>query len=430
MASKINGYVLKLSQNRYLAFKENERNKFIEPVKSKPISRRKKYICFIADSEKITHIGIGKKGLSAGTELSKFEITDIFDLEKDILFSDAILSSPSAVKSHLKEKLNSGGLVATKSLETLVDYTLTLSPKLSSLIDKLSGERLKKILRYPEAMRHSLSEQKEALLTALNIANIDRTIIGGWDVPENNIPESFLDGLESVKLREDSMIINDLNNFPGFDLVKSTHYSSCLFQNKSTTLTVVLANRLPLEELIGTDLIYCNEELACFIMIQYKVMEKDNDSYSFRIPNKQFTEELDRMGKLTKLLQEEKSLENLMDFRFNENPFFIKLCPRINIDPEVISLSKGMYIPLDYVNMLTKDSSIKGARGGKKLSYNTVGRYLDNPVFKNIVSGGWIGTNYNQSNILKKVIKETIENGRSAVIAIRNNIEKEIHDDD
>lgn len=54
--------------------------------------------------------------------------------------------------------------------------------------------------------------------------------------------------------------------------------------------------------------------------------------------------------------------------------------------------------------------------------YNHVGRYFDNTGFKTIIEGGWIGTNHNQSNQLEKIIRSVIENGRTAVIAVKKNI--------
>ncbi len=260
----------------------------------------------------------------------------------------------------------------------------------------------------------------------MNIAGIDKSNAQGWDYDESEKPLSFLDGIAQVRLREDSMIINDLSNIPGFDLIKSTKYSSSVFENDKTRLTVLLANRLPLEELLGTDLIYFNEDFKCFIMVQYKTMEKEGDKFVFRLPNLQFTEEISRMDSIIQSLKSTKGNGFIHDYRFNENPFFVKICPKLEFAPDNVGLSSGMYMPLDYIKMLETDECIKGERGGKTISYDNVGRYLDNTGFKTIIEGGWIGTNQNQSLLIEKIIKGILENGKTAVLAIKKKLENEI----
>ena len=158
------------------------------------------------------------------------------------------------------------------------------------------------------------------------------------------------------------MIFNDLVNIPGFDLIRTSKYSSSVFENDKTRLTVLLANRLPLEELLGTDLIYFNEDFKCFIMVQYKVMEKENENYVYRVPNDQLTEEIARMDSILASLTNIESKNNIDDFRISKEPFFIKICPRIEFDPDKLGLSSGMYLPLNYLKLLQIDESINGAQ--------------------------------------------------------------------
>ena len=121
----------------------------------------------------------------------------------------------------------------------------------------------------------------------MNIAGIDKSNAQGWDYDESEKPLSFLDGIAQVRLREDSMIINDLSNIPGFDLIKSTKYSSSVFENDKTRLTVLLANRLPLEELLGTDLIYFNEDALLWFNIKLWKRKGTNLFLDFLICNLQ-----------------------------------------------------------------------------------------------------------------------------------------------
>lgn len=426
MMSKVAGYFLILNDRRYFSFQGNMHYKFAEPVPEFAHPRHVPLVCFITNkSGAITHIGHGKRGVRAGTDLRRLNIEDIFELKKSVSAIEIANTTGSRVRSHLINKINFGGLFSPRCFEEFLSVFLRKVPDTIPLLDKYSQSRQLRISRLSKNAKKSLAEQKEAVLTAMNIAGIDKDNAQGWDYDEAEKPISFIDGIAQVRLREDSMIINDLSNIPGFDLIKSTKYSSSVFENSKTRLTVLLANRLPLEELLGTDLIYFNEDFKCFIMVQFKAMEKEGDKFVFRLPNLQFAEEISRMDSIIQSLRSTSGNGLINDYRFNENPFFVKLCPRFEFDPDNVGLSTGMYIPLDYIKVLENETCIEGERGGKVISYDNVGRYLDNTGFKNIIEGGWIGTNQNQSLYIERIIKDILENGKTAVLAIKKKLEKD-----
>jgi len=104
--------------------------------------------------------------------------------------------------------------------------------------------------------------------------------------PASGPQRSFLDGLPGAKVREDAMLLADFSTFPGFQPVgEVSHHARKVFENPndpSIRVTVVMANRLPLEEQTGADLIYFNEAYRAFVMVQYKAMEKSDDHPEFR----------------------------------------------------------------------------------------------------------------------------------------------------
>ena len=297
--SKVTGYILNLSENRYFSFQWNIYDKFAEPVPEFSHSRHVPLVCFITNkSGNITHIGLGKRGVRAGTDLRKLNIEEIVELKSSVSAMEIANVAESRVKPHLINKVKRGGLFSPKCFEEFLRIFLEKATDTIPILDKFSKSRLSRLSKLSKAAKKSLAEQKEAVLTAMNIAGIDRNNAQGWDYKENEKSPSFLDGINQATLREDSMIINDLSNIPGFDLIRSTKYSSSVFENNKTRLTVLLANRLPLEELLGTDLIYYNEDFKCFIMVQYKVMEKERDKFIFRLPNSQFSKEVSRMDSI------------------------------------------------------------------------------------------------------------------------------------
>ncbi len=254
------------------------------------------------------------------------------------------------------------------------------------------------------------------------LAGLNRDELQAWSPPAGGRSlTSFLDGLPSSRLREDPMIVNDLMTFPGHEFVRKTSYGAAVFQGEHQHLTVILANRQPLEKTLGTDLIYFNETFRAFVMVQYKAMEQDKTTKEaiFRLPNTMLADEIGRMDEALKGLRASNSSAGLADFRLNENPFFLKFCPRIQFDPDSSGLVKGMYLPLDYWRRLENDPALCGPRGGRALSYRNVGRYLDNTSFATLVAKAWIGTTVTKSAVLEELIRNALTSGRAAAIGIR-----------
>ena len=237
---------------------------------------------------------------------------------------------------------------------------------------------------------------------------------------------SFLDGLPSVRLREDPMVVHDLQNLPGFEVIKTYPYGAAVFESEATSerLTVILANRLPLEEQTGTDLIYFNETYQSFVMVQYKAMEREDRRDGpaeavYRLPDAQLKEEIDRMDVVLGALKACAPSTDIGGYRLIENPFFLKLCSRLVFNPDDVGLVPGMYLPLDYWKLLEKDPGIRGPKGGLRITYENAKRHFDNTSFTTVVSKAWVGTTPSQSQVLQDVIRVTLEMGKAVAIAIK-----------
>jgi hypothetical protein len=222
------------------------------------------------------------------------------------------------------------------------------------------------------------------------------------------------------------MVIQDLSNLPGFKLVKTLPYNAAIFESESARVTIVLANRQPLEQQLGTDLIYYNETFRCFVMVQYKAMETHDDLRGmFRLPNAQLDKEIARMDQLLIELKKCAGPASSDGFRLSENPFFLKLCRRIVFNPDDVSLVDGMYLPLDYWRLLVVDPRVTGSRGGRAVGYANARRYFDNSAFVTLVANAWIGSTPPQSGVLESVIRQTLGFGRAIAIAVKTPILQE-----
>jgi len=416
------GYILILSKDREYVFKEyaNKNLYFAEPVPDFTHSRSFPLICFVLSGNRgVTHLARGKRGVKAGTGLRRLNLEDIKALSIELSVTAIIEKCPTRVKRWVAECFQYGGLLTPESFEAVVDAIREISPETRPILDLYSRERAELIERLSPAVRRAFAFQKEAVAAALKIAGLSREPLQHWTPKSVAEPVSFLEGLHEARVREDAIVINDLINLPGYDLIKKMPYNAAVFKGDSERLTVILANRQPLEKLLGTDLIYFSETYKSFVMVQYKAMEEEEGGECFRLPNQQLAEEISRMDKVLAELKKCDSNDICHGFRLNDNPFFLKLCYRTVFEPDNIGLFPGMYIPIDYWRILANDPAIIGPRGGRKVTYTNVGRYFTNTEFVSIVTKAWVGTTVKQSGVLETTIRHTLEAGKAVALAIK-----------
>src|SRR6202035_2609008 len=185
------------------------------------------------------------------------------------------------------------------------------------------------------------------------------------------------------------VVVADYAEVPGFEAVGNLPFAGRIFrdpENPDVRLTVIMANHLPLEEQTGADLIYYNEAYHSFIMVQYKAMEEGSDGPEFRWQlNDKLADEIQRMDSLLSVLNGMPEDRSIGSFRLHDNPFFLKLCPRIIFNPDDKGAFKGMYIPLELWKCLASDPITEGPRGGRVLTYKNAGRWLSNSDFISLV---------------------------------------------
>lgn len=423
----LNGYSLALSldRERVLLNCVEFGEKFAEPVPEFTHGRSVPLLCLIVSANKlITHLGIGKRGIRAGTGMSRLNLDSLIPLQQPINIQTLINNMPDKFKERAFTKLSKGGLFTPKTFESLVDALNEISQEANGIIERFSRSRADRIARLPKNAKVSLAYQKQAVMTALAVAGMSRDDLLDWSPPAEGAPGSFLDGLPSARLREDPMVVNDMMKVPGFALIKTLLSGAAIFESETERLTVVLANRLALEEQTGTDLIYYNDTYKSFVMVQYKAMEREDEEKEniFRLPNTQLEGEITRMDGLLEVFRACNPNDTRDGYRLNENPFFIKLCPRIAFEPDTIELVPGMYLPLDYWRLLVVHPNITGPKGGLRVTYDNARRYLNNTEFVNLVAKAWIGTNTNQSAVLTPIVREVVETGKAVVIAVKSSI--------
>ena len=371
----------------------------------------------------ITHVGDGRKGASAGTGLVRLNMDSLEELGRPISFELITATVGPKFRAPLRKTIAIGGLLSPKTQNAVVAALSEMDERLRTKLARLSETRRALIAELGTRERENLALQKEALTAALEIAGVGTADILKW-TPETDERTSFLDGLSGARVREDVMLHADLTSLPGFAAIQDApHIAARTFAaegNPDVRVTVIMANRLPLEEQTGADLIYFNEFFRSFVLVQYKALEKAHAQPEFRWTAKdQFSSEVERMNDI---FEELNKLEPDLDpdgFRFSSNPFFLKFCSRVVFNPDDRGLFPGIYLPLGLWKMLASSGRLKGPKGGNLLTYANVGRRLSGPEFVSLVGGSWVGTTISQSKSLEKLIRDVLESGRTVAFAVK-----------
>jgi hypothetical protein len=397
-------------------------------------------IAFIVDdSKRVVRAAVAQRGYSAGTALSQVRLSK----SETILAPFSLAALPALVTKRVRSKVEGAirklGLLTPKASEQLLTALVTQHPEIERVVTaaRSVNERPYSALAPQEQLR--LQEEKDAAYIALSIAGMDRKrhLSTVPDQPESG--QWFLETVTDVRLREDPMLLNDLDVFPEFDVIKKRVFGAVRFQQEHLRLTIILINRQPLEELTGTDLIYFNETFRAFVMVQYKAMESDGDGHIFRVPNKRLDKEIARMNAFHKAIANNNpsgDAKNAADFRLNNSPFFLKFCPRLVEQLGDRELVPGLYFPLEHWRRLSSSDILVGDRGGRALRFDkrpptsNAGRYLNNTEFANLVRGAWVGTVAAESNLLQQIVEDTLEQGRSVTLAVASETTQKSSDAD
>lgn len=365
----------------------------------------------------ITHLANGRKGVASGTRLVRLNLLDIEELSVPIPFDRLVETLPKGAQGPVRKRLTDGGLLPPRSFQSLIKALQQLAPDCSERLARFSATRESILADLTETARTALAQQKESVGLALKLAGFDTRELLSWQ-PDPAGAKSFLDGLPGARVREDAMVVHDLGHVPGFEVIRDYPYAAKLYEAEGTRLTIILANKLPLEQQFGTDLIYFNENFRSFVMVQYKAMERKGTARPyFRLPNAQLEAEIERMDATAEALRRLTEGAACDGFRLSTNPFFLKLCAREVFNPDDSGLFPGMYLPLDFWKALVADPKTLGPRGGRSVTFENVGRKLSESEFIGLVSGGWIGSSPVQSAELSRLVREILESGKAVALA-------------
>ena len=302
-----------------------------------------------------------------------------------------------------------------ESKETVVRLSSAVSVHLiERLAETPSNRRILRAvvenLKSPGTYSSNIGLQKDAVDLSLKAFGLSaRAMANSLDVADDQ--ETALAG---YSILEDAVIEHDARVVPGFTLSESDLTGRAIFRRDSEMLEVITANKRPLENALGIDLIYLNAIKQNIVMVQYKMLERlqtaKQTDWLYR-PDKQLEEEISRMKRFSN-----SHVPDLLEYRINPQVYYLRFVRR---DAELGK--QAVTIPIDHFKTLRNDPGFKGPKGAFRISYDTLGgRYLRQEGFLDLLRSGYIGAYPQEAGDLTNLIRAIIRNDRAVVAAMQS----------
>jgi hypothetical protein len=276
-------------------------------------------------------------------------------------------------------------------------------------------------LSSPKYYRGMDAMQEDAVQTAL------RTF--GLSADDQAVSVELVAGqntaLARVNIVEDAVVEHDARHVPGYDLIDSDVTGHAVFERGFERLDVFTANRRPLENVFGVDLVYLNTTRQNVVMVQYKMLEpvkrKGSESDWVYRPDANLDSETKRMRKFAKAHP-----PGSFEYRLNPQVFYLKFVKR-----DGALRNAGIIMPVDHFEQVCADPAYKGPRGGLRLSFETLGgRYLRQGPFLDLIRSGYIGAHAETTAHLRTLVQAIVRGDRALVAAIQSGIEDDDQEDE
>ncbi|MDD2942055.1 MAG: hypothetical protein PHC51_03720 [bacterium] len=359
------------------------------------------------------YMATATKKAAVSTFESRLTIKKLRALNPNSLQSIEALLTDSRMKRLLGKRLPAQGAITSLSPKLsvrLVELLAADSDNQSALDTALS------LLPRLRRVTNTFWAQEDAIKSAMAAFGIRGSAIPDQVTLKKGASSGL--GLIGAHLFEDNVVHSDSLRFPGFDAISADVTGRAVFQRADERLVIYTANKLPLEQMLGVDLIYINETRGNIVMLQYKMLEEDkqeseNRDWLFR-PDKQLRDEIARM----RLPDFDGSLS---DYRLSRNPFFFKFVKRKIVD----DTHQSFLVSLDHLNQILAAPEARGPKGGVRLSYKALdGTYLREADMLSLIRSGYIGTHKAETAALATIIQEAARGSKALVLAWQQKVQE------
>lgn len=291
---------------------------------------------------------------------------------------------------------------------------IRLTPKVSEAVLSFIGDkaehsiglrRIHSILFAPKIFTGNRAFQNDALNLALKAFKLDFNA----EAVELSVSDDGESELTRLPVYEDQVVNHGGQTVAGMDKIGSDITGRAVFKRGEEIMEVFTANKLPLEEVFGVDLVYFHRTRQNIVMVQFKMLEREAKGQWVYRPNEQMKEELERMDKFS-----EECSPGDHEYRMCPGAFYMKFVKRNSaLDAAHIVIS------LLHYKMIVADPDCKGPKGGTQISYDTLdGRYLRDEGFISLIRSGYIGSYSGTTEHFAALISAIVSAGKAAVGAI------------
>lgn len=324
---------------------------------------------------------------------------------------------PQRVRRHAASALKNGGPIPTATWAGIRSVLLghpDFRHQLRRIERSLSPPRW--ISDLTTRGRSVLEFEQEALGTALSLAGLEREPIRSWTAPDDPLP--FLAGLDHVTLREDHLLVHDMQAFGRWDRTDATGFYSVFEDRTGRKVSVLNINRDRLETTLGADLVYFSARHNAFTLVQYKRMTWHESSRSavsrdaiYRArSDRNIERQVERMRRVEKVRSSNDG--DIAGYRLTPGFCFLKFC-RPDVELGTIELSKGFYVDLRLWDLMAATAD----GGHPTVRYNDNPRHLNNTQFITFVRDGWIGSTGDATARVSRYISESLRSRHSVTLA-------------
>lgn len=384
----------------------------------------------------VSYVCLATKGQRVTTRFARAKLEQLSRL-RPLPVSEWLKALPARFESPLRYAIDVTGRPIPPGTWTAAREALVhLRPEVDEHLTRIEL-LLVPSLHLSQRTQEVLAQQKDAVGVSLDAAGLDRRVIAHWRPERRDIP--WLAGITPGMIHEDTMVTHDASRVPGWWPVDEPYVDVVTFTDRSSNhLSVMNVNRRPVEEIAGVDLLYYRHEPESFTLVQYKRLmprrntreRSDASGLTFRPSSDEgFEDERARMRaveafadptlrKAASLGQDRLPIyDPILNYRLHPRACWIKLCEPWGFRPDGSELIKGMYLPLDLYEELSNSPATLGPRGGRVFSYERVPRWINNTLFIDLLSGGWIGSRTMQTAWLSDTVQGALSAGHSVVVA-------------
>jgi hypothetical protein len=255
-------------------------------------------LCFISVKKGyLTHVARSVVYYAAESGRDKLDIWNVVPFAKPVRTA-AIKAKLQGKQAWRARRALGGGHISAAAFKLIMDALRQVDTEAFGVAEGLVDRRPPPPDPTPSRARTNWAYQRDAVVTSLEMARIPKQHLEIPPQLDGGAPaglRSIFDSEEDVTTVEDLVILQDLDEADeDWRFVKRQRYPAKTFTNGDTTLTIILANKQPLETQLGFDLIYVNETLKSAVFVQYKMFAGVDGEQGYR-PDQQLNQEIARM---------------------------------------------------------------------------------------------------------------------------------------